>query len=423
MTLYTRNIILTFSMIICQVNLFTAIVPSRFSRRGTVIFGNVFSGICMIVYAIVGAVLGESIASQMMLTIFIIPCLGAALFVSRYHDGRFWFVFWFCVTMLATISEAGYLLASMLFPGNNAAMLVFRIPPLLAATVFIFLFLRKPFRSMMETKDILWTPLALTSGLLLALMFFISAYPESIQFRPRDYPATLATTMVIFVVLITEVLILGKMKQAADERMLLAMSKKQYETMMHNQQQIRHIRHDILHHLKIIEGLARQGNLERVQVYTSAMVEGVNTARLSDFCKSTAANMVLSWYEAEAKEHQIAYECKADIPEELPEATMDLCAVLSNALQNALEYCRNEKDSFIRVTAYKISGTLFLCVENSCTHIPEFCDGLPKTTKLEDGHGLGLSSVKAIAERRRGYFKVVAEENIFRISVVLNKVF
>lgn len=213
-------------------------------------------------------------------------------------------------------------------------------------------------------------------------------------------------------------------RRAAEDALLLAMSRNRYEVMQHNQEQLRHARHDMIHHLKLLEGLAAQDDLEAVKRYLAELLKDVEAARLADLCRSRVGDLVLSWYEREAGDAGVEFVCNADIPQERPDASTDLCAVLSNALQNSVEACKTvEGKRFIRVAARPAGATLLLTVENSCAPGLTVGENLPATTKGGEGHGVGLSSIKAIARRHSGYFKLSAVGGVFTLSVALGDMF
>lgn len=420
MSPYIRNLILTVILILCQLNMFAAIIPPRRSRKRTMLLGNATAVLLLVVYAVVGRIFDVYTAANLMLFIFTIPSILAGFAMSRVKDGRFWFVFFFCDAVGAAISEIGFVLGMMLCGGADLGVLLLRGIPTILITVFVLLVLRPPFESMLETRDMHWGALAVVEFILEAMIYFMASYPGPLEHRPQDYPSVLLTLIVLLVVLASNILILGSMKRASDDRMRLAMAQKQYENMMHNQQQVRHTRHDLQHHLKLLEGLAAGGDLDGVKTYLSDLVGQVDGARVSDLCKSHVCNLVLNWYENEANDRGIAFSCQANIPEEPPAVSADLCSVLSNAMQNAIDACTGQTAPWIRVMAKPAGPTLLLTVENSCPNPPKLVNGLPQTTKQGDGHGLGLSSIRAVTQKYAGYFKIEAEPGVFRLSAAMD---
>ena len=103
---------------------------------------------------------------------------------------------------------------------------------------------------------------------------------------------------------------------------------------------------------------------------------------------------------------------------------MELFSLFGNALDNALEGCNKVTDPEKRVISLKanaLNGMVVLHVENYFEAPLNMVDDMPVTTKDGAGHGFGLRSIREIAEKYDGIASVVAEGNIFRLTVVLKQ--
>lgn len=106
----------------------------------------------------------------------------------------------------------------------------------------------------------------------------------------------------------------------------------------------------------------------------------------------------------------ICWECDVHIPSDCPVDDFDLCVIFGNLLDNALEACRKitaDSDRFIKVHAHMVKQCLLIEVANSMTQ--------PGNRK----DGIGLRNVKATAEKYNGTVQITAQDNIFRVSVLL----
>ena len=90
------------------------------------------------------------------------------------------------------------------------------------------------------------------------------------------------------------------------------------------------------HQLNQISALAETGDLERLKSYLEK-----NISRIPDlgihFCENHAADSVIGYYCALAKREGIPFYAKLDLPQTLPVDEINMCLVLSNLLENALE--------------------------------------------------------------------------------------
>ncbi len=102
---------------------------------------------------------------------------------------------------------------------------------------------------------------------------------------------------------------------------------------------------------------------------------------------------------------------------------LDLCTLLGNALDNAIESCRQipEKDRrYISLRSVLRGETLFLTVRNTFRDRPDLRNGLPATTKAEkSSHGYGLRNIRYLAESYGGSISCRIEDEEFVLRIVL----
>ena len=140
------------------------------------------------------------------------------------------------------------------------------------------------------------------------------------------------------------------------------------------------------------------------------------------WCANTAVNAVLSGYIGQAEECGCQVSAEVGIPEELPYGEMDLCIVLANTLENAIHACREapegERQIELRLELTDNRRISFSLV-NACPRPVRFsADGLP-AAPAKEGHGLGLQSVRSVADRYGGLLQCRWEEGRFYTQMVL----
>ena len=103
--------------------------------------------------------------------------------------------------------------------------------------------------------------------------------------------------------------------------------------------------------------------------------------------------------------------------------TIDLCALVGNAMDNAIECERNISDPekrLIHLTLSAQKSFVLLRIENYCDKELSFYNGLPVTTKQDkENHGYGLKSVCQMAEKYGGYATVTLENKWFELKILL----
>ena len=133
---------------------------------------------------------------------------------------------------------------------------------------------------------------------------------------------------------------------------------------------------------------------------------------------------VLTAMLARGEEADIRAEVRVDLPSELPIPSSDLCPLLMNLLENALE--ANEKapegaKKWLRVTMHIRGEYLYVGVENArfapVNFDPE--EGLYNSTKPGTLHGMGLKSARATARKYHSELVLKAIEDSFSASTAL----
>ena len=97
--------------------------------------------------------------------------------------------------------------------------------------------------------------------------------------------------------------------------------------------------------MQFLSSCIENGLLEQTQGYIKEVYSEIESNHVTAFCENEVANLIFSAFDGRAGEYGIPITIKADIPRTIPVSEIDLCVLLSNALENALHAClkRNEK--------------------------------------------------------------------------------
>ena len=204
------------------------------------------------------------------------------------------------------------------------------------------------------------------------------------------------------------------------ENQLLSMQQQRYESLKAAIEEARQARHDLRHQLCQLAALAEEGDLEKIKAYLSGAVSRIPSLELH-FCENRAADGVVGYYCALAKREQIPFSVQLDLPECLPVDEINLCLVLSNLLENALEASLRTAPARRRIelTAYLHGNSLALIqVENTYDGVIREKDGVFLSSKRK-GDGVGLQSVRHIAEKSGGVSTVTYQDGLFCARVML----
>ena len=108
----------------------------------------------------------------------------------------------------------------------------------------------------------------------------------------------------------------------------------------------------------------------------------------------------------------------------LPVKDEDLCILLTNLLENAVEACRNMAPESERSISLRISANeehMMIDCENSTNkEVKILPDGAVPSSKSDpDNHGYGISSVRRTVEKYCGEFVISCENGRFRAVITI----
>lgn len=218
--------------------------------------------------------------------------------------------------------------------------------------------------------------------------------------------------MLYWVGMVLTVHVLGRQQELERKEYFYQMRQQYYNAMERQQREVRRLRHDMKNHLTALYGLSG----EEEKAYLTELLNAPAFSPGRVFCENRTASVVLSAKADQALEQETEFEIHAAIPESIPVDPMDLCALLGNVLDNALETvarmpAEKRKISF----SARVEKGLFAAeLRNTYLFLEQGADGRPVTLKKDrENHGFGLASAEEIVERYGGHLEYKAEEKEF----------
>lgn len=213
---------------------------------------------------------------------------------------------------------------------------------------------------------------------------------------------------------------LNRNNQLRQENQFLSMQQTRYDSLRTAIAHTREARHDMRHHFNTLQTLAAQEEWDSLIKYLADAQDSLPDAELG-LCDNTAVDSVAGHYGLLYRKQDIPFTFELDLPHRLPVAEIDLCLVLSNLLENALEASLKiapEKRQ-VKVQAHLHSNHMvLLSVENTYDGEIKEKDGVFLSSKRR-GEGIGLQSVRHIAEKNGGYSRFLYGNGIFCANVIL----
>lgn len=213
---------------------------------------------------------------------------------------------------------------------------------------------------------------------------------------------------------------LNRNARLRQENQRLSLQQQRYENLKTAIEEARQARHDMRHHLNHISMLAEENDMEALKTYLAQTVSRIPDLDMH-FCENRAADSVLGYYCALAKREGIPFSAQIDLPQTLPVDEIDMCLVLSNLLENALEASLRTVPArrWMKVNAYVHAERLLLMqVENACDGEIKETNGVFRSSKRK-GNGIGIQSVRHIAEKNGGASTFAYQNGVFCAKIML----
>ena len=214
--------------------------------------------------------------------------------------------------------------------------------------------------------------------------------------------------------------ILNKNQKLQQENLFLSVQQERYENLRSAIEEARQARHDIRHHFVQLSVLAEDGNLEKIKDYLQNAMDKIPGFDFH-FCENQSVDNVIGYYYALAQKEEIPFDARVDLPQELSVDEMDLCLILSNLLENALEASRKttmSRQQILLEIRQHSASLLLIRVENNFDGIIKEKNHLLHSTKRK-GLGIGTQSVRRMAEKNDGSCNFTYENGVFTAKIML----
>lgn len=346
--------------------------------------------------------------------------------LSKYRGTKFLFVF------LSTFIFSSPVLWSPFFVGAfvNYSMNIM-LAAALIAYVMMLIVIKKVFSPLfhfmlenLQKKWLLLSVLPISYSVLSYLTddfnYTIAGWQESSYFRILILAIVYSAYMVIFLFF----------KQTREQFMLqneqtvfamqLDAMKLHLSALEESQTKTAIYRHDLRHHLQLIGSYLAEHNEDAIKKYIAGLEQEIEDTVVTLYCENKAVNLILSSYVAKAKKNHILLKVHTDIPQTIPIASNDLCVLLSNTLENAMNATKSlpeGKNREITIACYPKNDKLFLEIVNNYEGEIVFANGLPQSEKAE--HGVGTKSITAIVDKYKGMYSFEAKNGVFSLAAII----
>lgn len=180
-------------------------------------------------------------------------------------------------------------------------------------------------------------------------------------------------------------------------------------------------RHDYRNHIQAMKVMAANGNMDGIKAYLDELDIDLNTVDTVVKTGNAMADAILNSKISLAQSKSIAVHCDAHIPVKLQMSELDLCCILGNLFDNAIEASLSlpERERQIRVYMDMKGTQLYISFTNFTSGRKLNKVGNLFQTSKGEGHGFGLVRIDNIIERLGGYLSRNSEDGAFTTEILI----
>jgi len=218
-----------------------------------------------------------------------------------------------------------------------------------------------------------------------------------------------------------------RMRQAVENRAesvyrMLEVQRAYYPVIKEKEQEVRAARHDLRHQITVIRQLVSEGDVEKLKEYINVLEDKSVKPVQENYCKHYIVNMLLRMYAGLARQRETAFNVRAYLPETIPVDDIDLCVILSNLLENALEASGRipPEERSVSVSIGLERDRLGILIKNRFNGYLRVRNNRFLSAKQTGREGVGLVSVRAICKGYDGSADFYGDgSGVFHSEIIL----
>lgn len=290
------------------------------------------------------------------------------------------------------------------------------------AWLIAYSFLKKFFYRISLKIDQTYTVLAISCAGFIGFVFLTNQTVAA-------FHSSLTGVWLLVVILLALLFFIGYLVVVRkEEKMKLDFSEVRNQLLEENYQSINRIYagnsklyHDLNNHLNVLYQMLDSGNADDARQYIEEISKPVKKLSNTIWTGENVVDVIINSKTGQMKELGIRYHINVEFPKNMDIQPHDICTILANLLDNAIEAAGKLEDpGEISLTIRRIHHFLMIQVSNSCDAATKDFVHFPETTKPDRKlHGWGLPSVMEAVEKYHGTLKCIREGNTFIVRILL----
>ena len=210
-------------------------------------------------------------------------------------------------------------------------------------------------------------------------------------------------------------------------QMLLTLQQNEYfqmqiAMMKSSMEGVRVLRHDLKNQLCALQAIAQSGNIKAVNKHIDDLI-GANEST-KNYADSGNINIdsILNYKIFEAEQAGIPVTLQCNIPSSLYVASVDVCSILGNLIDNAIHACTRVQlgKRQINISIRYDKKCLMIVVVNTYDGKLIYKNGNIESSNVDkERHGVGLLSIRKSVEKYDGIMEIENTNELFKVVIIL----
>lgn len=355
-----------------------------------------------------------------------VPVFFAFVFLSKFKPIKVFFVLLTLIVISTSFSMVGLVISYFFGFGKEIANIICYVM-YLPVYFMIYKHIRPTFLYMLRSTDKGWLGFSMIPISYSVLIYSIGMYNIDAVIDRINVKYGVLLFILVFSAYF---LIMRFFKQTREQLTLqneqnllktqVAAAHVHFEALEESHEKTMLYRHDMRHHLNLINSYLEDNNKEAAQKYITEVEKTIGEAAVEKYCSNYTVNLILSSYIAKAMNEQITVKTQINLPEKNAVSDMDLCVIFANAIENAINACKginSENERSLNIVSKLNNNKLLIQITNTFNGTAVFVDDMP--VSVEENHGLGTKSIAAVAQKYGGVYSFSAVDKVFKVNIIL----
>ncbi|MGN0630828.1 MAG: GHKL domain-containing protein [Ruminococcus sp.] len=192
-----------------------------------------------------------------------------------------------------------------------------------------------------------------------------------------------------------------------------------YKLLTLSYKQVREFKHDIENQFSVLNDMLENDDTDAAKGYLVKLSSFVRLANRLCCTGNNAVDSIVNIKGSLAQTYGIEFICKVNIITSIKADELELCRIIGNGLDNAIEGCQRSDvpERHICFSINENQEKLMLIISNTSDEVDP--SALISTKKDKGLHGIGISSIRSSVERLNGFMKLEYAEGIFKLCIMV----